>query len=180
MKNKLFLGLIFCAFLLTSGCVSKTSVADWPADLPARSIFVETFHQQQKNGTNSSKLQNHLSWVKRYYQGSIIYPLGWNRMTEMLLGTLSDESQRSGIESRMKRLGMTIVIEWAQDNKYRAIDSAAVAVWGNGLRTASQLGEQQLFVGKVERDVDALIAGELNKKQITRERYYPREDFDDF
>ena len=180
MKNKLFLGLIFCTFLLASGCVSKTSVADWPADLPARSIFVDTYHQQQQAGTNSNSLKSHLFWVKRYYQGSIIYPLGWNRMTEMLLVTLPDENQKSEIESRMKRLGMTIVIEWAQDNKFRAIDSATVAVWGNGLRTASQLGEQQLFVSKVERDVDALIAGELNKKRITRERYYPPEDFDDF
>ena len=180
MKNKLLLGPIFCAFLLTSGCISKTSIANWPANLPARSIFVDTFDQQQKAGTNSNSLQSHLFWVKRYYQGSIIYPLGWTRMTEMLLRTISDESQRGQIRARMYDLGKTIVIEWAQDNKYRAIDSAAVAVWGTALRTASQLGEQALFISKVEHDVDALLNGELHKKQITRERYYPPEDFDNF
>jgi hypothetical protein len=180
MKKKLLLGPLFCVFLLTSGCLSKTSLADWPTNLPPRSVFVETFQQQATAGTNSNSLQNHLFWVKRYYQGSIIYPLGWNRMTEMLLATLSDESQKSQIRSRMNSLGMTIVIEWAQDNKYRAIDSSTVAVWGNALRTASQLGEQQRFIAKVEQDVEALIAGELHKKRITRERYYPPEDFDDF
>ena len=101
-------------------------------------------------------------------------------MTEMLLATVPDESQKSRIGERMKSLGMTIVIEWAQDNKDRAIDSAAVAVWGNALRTSSKLGEQEFFISKVEQDVDALIAGQLHKKQITRERYYPPEDFDDF
>ena len=53
-------------------------------------------------------------------------------------------------------------------------------VWGNGLRFAAQQGTQIEFLAKVEKDVEALLKGELKSDEISRSRYLPEEDFDDF
>jgi len=148
--------------------------------MPPREIFAAAHAQQVLAGTNNSKLESHLVWIKRFYQGSILYPLGWNRMTERLLSSLDENVDRQKVEKRMYDLGLKISIEWAQENKSRKIDSAAVATWGNALRTAVDLGEQESLIAEVERDVDALLNEKLLASQIERERYYPPEDFDDF
>jgi len=167
-------------FLQMSGCVIHKSSERWPDEIPAKSLFVDAFIEQQANNTNSDNLNNHLAWIKRFYQGSFIYSLGWNRMTEILIDTIQNAEQHANIKKRMYDLGLTICIEWAQDNSSRKIDSKAIAVWGNALRTASELNQQSYFVKQVENDVVMLLNGSLNKKQIFRERYYPTEDYDNF
>ncbi|MEM7360616.1 MAG: hypothetical protein AAF431_16105 [Pseudomonadota bacterium] len=152
----------------------------WPESMPPRAIFVEAHERQQAANTNQNSLNSHLTWIKRFYLGSIIYPLGWNRMTEILLDTVEQDEVINELMDRMYQLGVTICVEWAQDNDKRLIDSAAIAVWGNALRTAADLGEQLEFVGKVEQDVAGLLAGELSLQEIKRERYYPPEDYDNF
>lgn len=178
-QTKLHLLFILCVMHL-SGCIINKSSNYWPAGLPAKILFVDAYHNQQLNNTNSDKLSDHLVWIKRFYKGSFIYSLGWNRMTEILLETINDTNQHADIQSRMYDLGLAICIEWAQDNSARKIDSKAIAVWGNALRTASELNQQTLFVSLVENDVAALLDGTLDKKQIYRERYYPTEDYDNF
>ncbi len=166
--------------LLLSSCAKNISQESWPQNMPKRQIFVESFNEQAKLGQNDNSLSNHLVWIKRFYQGSIIYPLGWNRMTEMLVDTLDDPATAKDVEPRMRALGLDICLEWAKNNSVRKIDSAAVATWGNALRTASEEDEQSEFITKVESDVQALLDGSLDLKMINRERYYPPEDYDNF
>ena len=80
----------------------------------------------------------------------------------------------------LRELGIAICIEWAQNNGDRKIDSKAVAVWGNALRTAVERGEQQIFIDKIEQDVQALLNEDLELGEIVRERYYPPQDYDNF
>ncbi|MFT4629891.1 MAG: hypothetical protein ACI9WC_001254 [Arenicella sp.] len=163
-----------------TGCATTSSLNNWPTNVPDRSIFVDTFTQQKLSGTNSSTLEPHLVWIKRFYLGSVLYPLGWNRMTQILINSVEDEVNKTQLKSRMYQLGLNICIEWAQDNRFRNIDSAVIAVWGNALRTAAEQNEQLAFVDKIEADVDALLVKQLAAKDVVRERYYPVEDFDDF
>ncbi|MFT7525092.1 MAG: hypothetical protein ACI9LY_000224 [Arenicella sp.] len=163
-----------------AGCTTTSTVNKWPRNLPDRSIFVDTFTQQKLSGTISSTLEPHLVWIKRFYLGSIIYPLGWNRMTQIMTDSVDQEVDKTKLKSRMYKLGLNICIEWAQDNRFRNIDSSMIAVWGNALRTAAEQNELLAFVDKIETDVDALLIKQLTAKDIVRERYYPVEDYDDF
>lgn len=172
--------LILMIITAVSGCSTISAMKKWPEEMPAKSIFVEAYNEQKAAGSNNNSLQNHLLWVKRYYLGSVIYPLGWNRMTEMLTDTLENINEKEEIRRRMYTLGVTICLEWAKNNDVRKIDSAAIATWGNALQTATELREQSVFISKVENDVQALLDGDLDRKQIERERYYPPEDYDNF
>ena len=70
--------------------------------------------------------------------------------------------------------------EWAQNNESRNITSSTISVWGNGIRTAIENSEQFQYLDLIEKDAAALISGDLDAKVISRERYYPSEDFNDF
>lgn len=94
--------------------------------------------------------------------------------------SVDQEVDKTKLKRRMHKLGLNICIEWAQDNRFRNIDSSMIAVWGNALRTAAEQNEQLAFVDKIETDVSALLIKQLTAKDIVRERYYPVEDYDDF
>jgi len=181
LKNGLLIG--FTALLLSACTTTKnTSKSDWPNDLPEKNIFVDAYKEQANNGKNNNSLASHLTWIKRFYKGSIIYPIGWNDMTEMVMDSLNSNpiSEQNEAQSRLNTLGQKISIEWAQSNSVRNINSANIATWGNALRTAVKEKTIFTFLDKVEMDVDDLLARKLTMKEITRERYFPPENFDDF
>ena len=177
-----FLLLTLIALQL-SACYTTTQQKDnWPDNIPDRAIFVDAYNSQVAEGKNDTSLRSHLVWVKRFYRGLTIYP-GWNDMTEMVLDHLADQpaKTRNDMSERLSALGQKICIEWAQSNKTRNIDSANVNTWGISLRKAvKQEGKLFPFLAQVERDVDALIARELNMRSITSDRYFPEEDYNDF
>jgi len=167
--------------LFLSACYSTSPRSDWPTDLPPKSVFVDAYNKQVQMGTNDGKLKAHLFWIKRFYRGAVVY-IGWNDMTEMVLDSLNGESQEklNKTRERLDKLGKKIVIEWAQHNDHRNINSASIATWGNALRTSVKRNETFWFLDQVEKDVDALINHKLDLNNIKRERYYPPENFDDF
>lgn len=171
--------LILCFTLSLSACIS-TSLNNWPSDLPAQAVFIDAWQKQNKAGTNDSTKKEHLVWVRRFYEGSILYPIGWNDMIQSVANSITSTSDKLLIERRLKDLGLAICIEWAKNNRDRKIDSAAIAVWGDALRTAAQRQEQSDFIDKVETDVNALLTGKLQAAQIHRERYYPPQNYDNF
>ena len=177
-NTKNFFLLMLCVQL--AACSIHTDFEHWPADIPHRKLFVDAFNRQQAANNAHENLASHLRWIKRFYHGTVVYPMGWNRMTEILLNMVEPAEQHEKIKTRMHELGIRISIEWAQDNSVRKINSMAVATWGDALRTASELNQQSKFITKVEQDVEALINDRLELKQIKRERYYPPEDYDNF
>lgn len=172
--------MILVVSAAASACVSNITKEEWPSEIPDRSIFVNAWKKQSKAGTNDNSLDNHLLWVIRFYEGSVLYPIGWNDMSNSLLDSLNSQSERDAMRRRLQALGETICIEWAQNNADRKINSSAIAVWGNALRTSAERNEQDSFVSRVEADVIALLEGNLHYSQIVRERYYPPDDYDNF
>lgn len=119
-------------------------------------------------------------WIKRFYQGTILYPNGWNNATSQFLQTVESEDVKDMLRQRMRKLGTAISCEWAQDNHVRNIDSSNIAVWGSAMSEAASTNDHETFVSKVEKDVAELIAGKLQRNEIEYERYYPDTDYDNF
>lgn len=164
-----------------SACQTTPKQNNWPNNIPTQAIFVEQYHIQVAQGRNDSSLKTHLSWVKRFYRGLSIYP-GWNDMTNLVLDSLSDQPSaiRNNTSERLSTLGKKICIEWAQSNSARNINSANINTWGISLRKAVKQEQVFPFLTQVERDVEALVARDLDMRSITNERYYPEEDYNDF
>lgn len=161
-------------------CNTQVSKEHWSSSIPPRTVFVTAWLEQSKAGTNNSSLENHLMWVRRFYEGSVIYPIGWNDMSERVLESLPNGRERQELGTRLTNLGVAICIEWAQNNSIRKINSSNIAVWGSALRTAVQRNEQEAFIEMIEKDVSQLLSGVLDSTEIVQERYYPAQDYDNF
>ncbi len=178
LKIKQLFTYILCGALIA--CATVDSSRSWPENIPSRAFFVDIYHQTTDPNPSMAMLERHLTWIKRFYQGSMLYPLGWNRMTELLVASMPGQQDKQEAAERLYNLGKRISVEWAQDNHVRNIDSSNVATWGNALKTSAERMEQIEFIGRVEQDVEDLIARRLDPSEITRERYYPPDDYDNF
>ncbi len=168
--------------LVLAACQTRLDDTAWPSNIPPKAYFVEVGRDLIGPDSNNleRQLNSYLLWIKRFYQGSIIYPLGWNEMTDTLVASLGEPADPIEVRQRMYELGRKISAEWAQDDKKRKINSANVAAWGSALRTAVEYKQQVRFIEQVERDVDDLLSGKIDSSEISRARYYPAEDYDDF
>lgn len=164
-----------------NACTSYRLDDPWPADIPDRQLFVDGY--LQKRGLNSAteaQLSNHLKWIKRFYQGTPIYPNGWLNASERYLASMTAAEERAQVDRRLKSLGVQIANEWAQDNEIRLINSTNIATWASAMRTAAEQGEHLSFLDKVEKDVQALINQKITARDIVYENYFVEESFDDF
>lgn len=170
--------LFFC--LLLASCATLDSSKNWSADIPDRSIFINYYLEDTNPNASNNEIERHLTWIKRFYFGSILYPIGWNEMIDMLVNSLESKQDKTTARQKLNELGLKISLEWSRKNDVRNIDSSNIATWGTALRTSVEEKEQLYFIDKVEQDIEHLLAGRLSKEQITRQRYYPPEDYDNF
>ena len=167
--------------IIITGCTTLTSEKEWPSDIPEKKIFVDKFLSNRNVETASKKrIRSHLSWIYRFYQGTLLYPNGWTSVSMQFLDSIEEQDGKEAMAMRLRELGIAISNEWAQDNDVRLINSANVAAWGSALRTSAERDDQENYLSKVEQDVEALLDGTLKANQISYERYYPAEDYDDF
>jgi len=174
---------LIVTFIWLFGCTTVSTIPPWPADLPPKQIFVDAYLSNRSiaaESADSAKIEEHLVWIKRFYQGTLFYQNGWNRVSKQFLDSVENKQERDDLKQRMVTLGITISNEWAQDNDVRLISSVNIATWGSALRTAAEQGDQLEFVSKVEADVLQLLTKTLQGSQISYQRYYPEEDYDNF
>lgn len=172
---------IVLALLSLSACQSFDSVQRWPSDLPNKQIYIDAYLKKRDlKSAPSDVMDTHLSWILRFYQGTLLYPNGWNQATQQFLATIENNKTKREVRKRMRQLGIAIANEWAQDNHYRNIDNTNVAIWGSALREAASRNDHLNFVAMVENDVARLIAREISPNEIEYERYYPEEDYSNF
>ena len=167
--------------LTLTACTTLASVQKWPSDLPERDIFVDEFlSDRQLRPSDADEIEAHLIWIVRFYQGTILYPNGWTRASERFVASIKKQRHKRKMSARLRSLGILIANEWAKDNDVRRINNTSVAIWGSALRTSAARDDQFNYISKVERDVEELIAGTLLPTEISYQRYYPSEDYDDF
>ncbi len=181
MYKNLRLSLVILIALFTAACATNSSNENWPGDLPERKIFVDAYLENRGiDEATSTAVENHLVWIIRFYQGTVLYPNGWNRVSDRFLASIENTQVKNSMTQRLEKLGIRIANEWAQDNDVRRINSTNVATWGSALRTAAETNDQINFVTAVEKDVELMIEGLLKSSEIDYQRYYPEEDYDNF
>lgn len=163
------------AFLVVlSGCVTDIESVHWPEDTYPRDYF-ESIFQEDELLLQYQTEEDYLLWVLRFYEGNSIAP-GWLNLTEQVKARL-DEPYRSEVALRLYHLGGRIGSEWAKDNAVRVLDTRNAAVWRDALIEALSQNDLDNYMSRVEQDVESMFTGELEREDITFERYY-EDDFE--
>ncbi len=171
---------VFLPIVLTA-CQTHNLGNDWPKELPPSKVFVQAYLESRGlESATDSELSYHLTWVKRFYQGSRLYPRGWLYASGRFKDSINDPISRKKAKGQIYDLGIRIANEWAQDNDVRKINNSCIATWADAMRTAAERSKQLEFLDQVEADVERLISGEIQTRDIEYSRYFEEETYDDF
>jgi hypothetical protein len=168
--------LIFLIILALPACtVFQSKEAVWPDDLPPRAYFLNVYQQDAAN-SHLQNLDQYMLWVIRFYQGSDLYPNGWNSITQTLLEKIREPETIQQVKDKMDRVGLLISGEWAKNNQTRLINTRHVSIWGNALFKSLEQGETLELIERVSSDVDDLLTQRIPSEAITEGRFYAEED----
>jgi len=161
----MILGLSACASL-------HDGTADpWPVDLPPLGFFLAAYEQDTKLHEEQS-LEEYLYWVRKFYEGTTLYPRGWNDITEDLLAAAGEGAPIEARERRLYRLGRGIAAEWSKANNVRLVDEGHLSVWGVAAGRAVNEGNVDETLDFIASDLEKLLAEELPTDAITADRYH--------
>ncbi len=163
--------LVFFVFLVA--CSSLPKESEWPEQLPDKHYFISYYKQSVSNSEYQS-LHNYLSWVVKFYEGTHLQPKGWLATSVDIIEAVPATEQEQ-LADQMRYLGQAISAEWAMDNRARKLNTRNMSVWGSAMREAIVQDDVINLVERIQQDVDDLLAGNLNKKQVTDDRYYASE-----
>ncbi len=165
--------IVFVFLLALSACATDFEILEWPEGGYPRNYFEAVFQEDDLARQYQSE-DDYLLWVTRFYNGYSLAP-GWLNLTEQVKDRL-DEPYRSEVSAKLYHLGGRIGSEWAKDNGVRVLDTRNSAVWRDALIEALSQNDLDNYIIRVEEDIGSLFTGDLNKEDITFERYY----IDDF
>lgn len=171
MANPLKL-LALLGLLFVGGCAVRETQVPWPPELPPRTWFVQQWRQDDANRELQSQA-DYLLWVTRFYQGFNVAP-GWLSMMQRVEARIPPEHWAQ-VRPVLQELGRSIGSEWAKDNAVRRIDTRTAATWRDALQEALSQHDLDAFLVRLQQDVSALLAGELDARLIRFERYYTDE-----
>ncbi|MFX4227546.1 MAG: hypothetical protein ACFHHU_06590 [Porticoccaceae bacterium] len=165
--------------LTLAGCISYPKIAtDWPGELPPVDLFVEAYENDLANQEVQS-MEDYLLWVKRFYQGWVVYDNGWLKMSRNLAEQMP-VNQRSLASQQIAEIGLKIAPEWAKEKTDRYIFTDMVVVWGEALLEALDRGEVFEYMDSVEQDLKLLKKGQVKRQDIFMQRYFPDIQEDSF
>lgn len=168
---------LFIFVLTLSACSLFRTSDDWPEQLPPQVYFMDYYHNSSDNHAYQEQ-DNYLNWIRIFYFGNPLAP-GWLQLTEDLL-VETPENKQQEYTSLMTELGKRIGAEWAQDNRVRLIDSRMAIAWRDALIEAVSLGDLDAYLQRFDADVNAVLAGNLDKEAIQLSRYYEEQKFEFF
>ena len=164
-------------FVVLTGCASTPNEVEWPVDLPEQQQFSDYYAQSELNHPLQTE-SNYLTWVRRFFYGTPLQPKGWLEMSQELEEHVGDD-QTDYLRTLMHDLGVKIAKEWAQDNKVRKVDTKNMIVWGSVLREAIVADDVITIVESIDADVEQMLVGQLDRKDINSDRYFKME-YDEF
>ena len=144
--------------ILLFSCANR-NLADWPATIPQRQLFVEVYAADFVNQQRQSQ-QEYLQWIMSFYQGNLVYQSGWLEI-EMIVLAAAEYGDSDQLDLRLRDLGATIASEWAKHNEIRRIDSRMLGLWGSVLQLAANVEQRKRSIEIITEDVDALLSGSL-------------------
>ena len=172
--------VLFLVMASLVGCIgTPPSRAEWPNNLPPRSLYETAWAQDPENQMVQS-LDGYLRWVLRFYQGWPVYDYGWLDITHDVLASIDDIEKQERVAPRLIEMGRVVSIEWSKDSSDRYIRTPTISIWGDALREAVNRDDVQTLVGKIFEDIDQLANRQLGLEDITLDRYYDIEEEDFF
>ncbi len=162
--------------LMLVSCATNIEDIEWPDGAYPRGYFEAAFLEDPAAGEYQTQ-EDYLLWVTRFYNGYSIAP-GWLNLQQEVLDRLEDpeSAYADSVIERLYHLGGTIGAEWAKSNEVRLLNTRNAAVWRDALVEAIAQDDLDNYITRVENDVQAILAGTLDKEVIEFERYY----IDDF
>lgn len=165
--------LIMTCLLYLAACSHQPrAMHNWSPELPEVGIFLKAYEADQEN-QNAQSLENYLIWVKRFYQGWIVYDRGWLKMSSELEASIENEEKRVLASEKIQQIGLLIAPEWAKEKEGRYIRTRDVSVWGESLLEALSRGASIEFMNSVAADIALLRQGQIASDDIRIERYFP-------
>lgn len=153
-----------------AGCAALSPPApDWPAGLPPR-VYFERVHAADPLNSRLQPREEYLLWVRRFYLGWMLAPVGWNAAAERLLEDLPPPRYRV-LAARLALLAQLVASEWAKHERARRIDTKMLRVWAAVARRARASGRLGAALDVVIADVIGVLDGELAPEAIRPLRY---------
>jgi len=176
-----WIGFFVLVLLTLTACQTYQYKDIWPAEMPARELFIQGYLEKRGIETaTQEELVYHLGWIKKFYMGTLLSPNGWLSASERYIASIKSSKEKADVDVRLKKLGVKIANEWAQDKKDRLINSANIAKWAEAMHTAAERHEHTAFLSMIEKDVQLLLDKEITARDIQYERYYSEEPFGTF
>lgn len=170
---------LFLATLITACANLGTDIAqEWPEELPPLSYFEEAYVAGIENHEHQTR-EEYLYWVRSFYEGTTLYPRGWNSTTSDLLAATPSGPASAKMEARLYELGREIAAEWSKSGRVNLVKNGHLAVWGIAAQRAVDEANVDETIAQIADDVSALLARELSPEAVTAARYHPQ-DPDDF
>lgn len=175
--------LVLCSLSLVS-CVGMRGgwhADNWPQELPALAYFQCSYQSDPVNQRHQTESE-YLEWIISFYQGSLLYPAGWQDVQSGILALVLPREQRQQ-QLRLQELGAVIASDWAKHNAVRLIDNRLLSLWGYMLQLAPDNQQLTRYIDTIDADIQHILAGELDPVVINPRRYEDRLNipfFDDF
>ena len=166
--------LVLVLVLLLTSCAgtSKFKSELWPRHIPSLEYYQNLYAEDSANSAVQSE-NDYLRWVKRFYLGWVLYPNGWDWLTDNALSEASSEQDRMLLKVRLAEIGEKVSGEWAKDSAYRTVNSAHLMTWGNVLKLSLKRQEIDRVTAMINSDVDELLGRKLIPSDIDFDRYFP-------
>jgi hypothetical protein len=162
--------LLICISALTA-CKVVNVMEEWPDDMPVQQHFIAIYKTDPDN-QQVQTIEDYLSWVVSFYQGTLLSPMGWNDMSSAILSGMVDEEFSRAARLR-EQLGLLIAAEWAKDNNVRMIDTALLSLWGEVMVTAPNPADRLRAMELILADIQGLLEETLRLRTLN-EQYYER------
>ena len=163
--------LAWLALLALSACsVVHYIPGEWPPAIPSEEYYTGLWEQDEENQKLQDK-KTYLTWCLRFYKGwPPIAPTGWHDTEKILLKDTPPEIY-TRLHAKLFYLGYIMSGEWAKDNRTRGVDVRMLQIWSRVVVRSRKFGRMEETIHRIEADVFALLARELESKEISRKRY---------
>jgi len=96
-------------------------------------------------------------WFRKFYDGTFLVK-GWKARMNELLDTIPDQDKES-MGFLLAELGEKIGREWAKENRVRRVDTPMLQQWGENLRAAKRMGQEELVeeIRKIDEELDEIL-----------------------
>jgi len=87
---------LFLALLVLNlqSCIHFNSRDNWPNSIPSQKFYMDYCKNNSQSCITDSDINDYLSWVQKFYLGSILYPTGWIEMTELVVASLETKTDK--------------------------------------------------------------------------------------